>query len=106
MTKRKKTRQQKIIADLRRNLQSKNQHSFESLQNQHSPVIPQPIIEETYKVIPQVRTATKPLTTGGYVLVASDLIKTVYLTTTIIFAELVLFFLLKNHILRVPFAKF
>ena len=81
--KHKKTRKEKIIADYR--------HNIYSLENQNiSPVKP------------IVVTATTNAASNPYPHVISDISKTAILTIFIIIGELILFFLLKNHIIILP----
>jgi len=82
MSKHKKTRKEKIIADYR--------HQVYVLKNKditvNSPAIPNAANENSYF--------------GAYIL--KDVLKTGILTSSIIAMEIVFFFLLKNHIFSIP----
>ncbi len=81
--KHKKTRKEKIIADYR--------HNIYSLKNQNIP-----------PVKPSVVTTTINAVSNPYSHVIGDISKTTMLTIFIIVGELILFFLLKNHIIIIP----
>ena len=85
MAKRKKTRQQKMIADIRHQVYSLEGSS--SISVEKTPPIPS---------IPQIVQAT------SYNYLKHDLIKTAFLTGIILAVQSILFFLLKNHILTIP----
>lgn len=102
MSNHKKTRQQKIIADLHRKLQSVSPatKSIEANSDQKSlPVRPSFSLAFT----PSMHT---PQRTISYAYIGHDLKKIVLVTMGIVFFESVLFFLLKNHILVLPFVQF
>lgn len=81
MAKHKKTRKQKIIADYR--------HSVYTLENKN-------LTTPTPAVAPVV------INVNSYSYVINDVVKTGALTSFIIAGELILFFLLKNHIITLP----
>ena len=93
-----KTRQQKIIADLHRKLQLQKQ----------------PVAETHTFTKPTVNKATLlPLQNvhifamdSSFQYVAHDLLKTLFLTIGIIAIELILLFTLKNHIIVLPIVRF
>jgi hypothetical protein len=97
MAKKKKTRQQKIIADLRR-------HSLESL-SQKVPIIkadaPQVAVKETTLKTEIVKTENKD-NNVSYSYLIHDLKKTAFLTTSIIALQIVLYFTLTHKILVLP----
>lgn len=116
MAKRKKTRQQKIIADLRRKLQMEKR----SVSSKLSPVIERRSLTSlrTGSAIPrQAQDKSLGFTTvypeqsrrarnDNYSYLFHDLSKTGILTGGIIAAQLILFFLLKNHIIVLPMVKY
>ena len=81
--KHKKTRKEKIIADYR--------HNIYSLKNQNISLVK-----------PTVVTTTINPVSNPYPHVIGDISKTTMLTIFIIVGELILFFLLKNHIIIIP----
>ena len=81
--KHKKTRKQKIIADYR--------HNFYTLKNNNASVV-------DYVAKPTVIKAN----TNSYSYILHDVTKTGFLTFSIIIAEIILFFILKNHIITLP----
>lgn len=90
MAKKKKTRQQKIIADLRRQVTlSKPQESKPETKpkNFSNPAL------ITYA--PKIRAVTYPY-------LKKDLQKTAILTSSVIALQMILYFLLKSHILVLP----
>ncbi len=91
MGKQKKTREQKIIADLRRKLdmQSKKEPTFEFKPSPQRPIQPSLITK-----------------TIAYPYLLGDLLKTITLTGAIVGAEIILFFLLKKQILLLPNISF
>lgn len=96
MAKRKKTRQQKIIADLRRKLQmEKRSVSSEMILDvKHGKDIP---VKTSQDVKPAL---------SKYPYLMHDLYKTGILTGGIIIAQLVLLFLLKNYIVVLPMVRY
>ena len=108
MAKHKKTKQQKIIADLRRQLQYENQTTSskkpsteQAISNQAKTIsLPK---EFSYKN-PSENLQNKTKTAYPYL--KHDLFKTGVLTSSIVFAQLFLFFLLKNHIIILPMVKY
>ena len=80
--KHKKTRKQKIIADYR--------HQVYILENKNTPLnIATPVISINKN-------------SHSYTYVLNDVLKTTILTIFIIIGELILFFLLKNHMIVLP----
>ena len=100
MSKKKKTRQQKIIADLRR--QVTTTHTDFSSNEGHQPTV---LYTPTQKSIYTMNT-NKQAYTISYSDISHDLSKTSLLTFAIIAFDMVLFFLLKNHFIRIPFVQF
>jgi hypothetical protein len=98
MAKKKKTRQQKIIADLRRQINASQPKSapvekkIEKSKKPTSPSLNLPIINLSEK-----KQASSTFTNIAYL--AKDLQKTAILTTSIIACQLILLFILKNHII-------
>ncbi len=97
MAKKKKTKQQKIVADLRRQLLKKN------LSNKNeTPVVKsvrddkKPLIEE-----PQIKVVKKE-TNFNYSYLTHDLKKTAVLTSSIVALQIILYFALTNKILILP----
>ena len=87
MAKKKKTRQQKIIADLRRQINAS--------QTKSAPVLPS-------LNLPKVNLSEKKQATATFVnmsYLVKDLQKTAILTTSMIAFQLILLFILKNHII-------
>lgn len=92
-----KTRQQKIIADLRRKLHSQQKSTVSLYTNDQK-------LENANQVY---KLTTPSMTTGRidtitYSYLRQDIIKTLFVTTVIIGLQIVLFLLLKNHILVLP----
>ena len=93
MAKRRKTREQKKLADLR--------HNFTHTLVNHTHSEAKIKLEEKKDVKP----FTKPQTSvaiNEYPYLIKDLSKTGLLTATILGLQLVLFFLLKNHVFTIP----
>lgn len=109
MAKHKKTKQQKIIADLRRQLQYESQTtSSKKLPTEQSISIQPKTIN-----LPKEFSFKKPsenlqnkIVNNNYPYLKHDLFKTAVLTGSIIFAQLFLFFVLKNHIIVLPMVKY
>lgn len=81
-----KTRKQKIIADYRRSLYSlENKNTSFNIPVQTLPV-----------------NAVNKKDSYSYTHVVNDIFKTSILTICIIAAQIILFFLLKNHVLKIP----
>ena len=107
MAKKRKTRQQKILADLRHNFNH-------AIVNQKMPSVNIPAKRESYKQkFPSeqvqktalIKTAQKfqsPSSANAYPYLIKDLSKTGILTVAILTFQITLFFLLKNHILIIP----
>jgi hypothetical protein len=96
MSKAKKTRQQKIISDLRKQLQTQptsttshkpHQYSYSASTSSH-------------------RLETTKLSEVTSAHVAKDLSRTLLLTAALLFAELILFLLVRNHIVSIPMVKY
>lgn len=97
MSKHKKTREQKIIADLRRKL---------SLQAGQAETAKQSTTPFSYSYSSS-ETITKPSAIiYTHEFLYRDLFKTAFLTLSIVVFEMLLFLLLKNNILRLPFGGF
>lgn len=90
MAKKKKTRQQKIIADLRRKIEPETPEiSKETIKKQHS--------------IPQTGGSSgAKINTSLYPYLAADLKRTGILTSAVVLAQIILYFLLTNNILNIP----
>jgi hypothetical protein len=87
-----KTRQQKIIADLHRKLESQ------------SVGLP----SYTYRNTTQTIATVQPMgsITTNMLSIKHDLIKTSVVTITIIASQLLLFYLLKTHLIRLPMVSY
>lgn len=97
MSKRKKTRQQKIITDLRRKLILDTRYP-------QSPLVfakPKEIKNNYQDALP---TSTALL--QNYPYIKRDLLKTAFLTGSIVVLELLLSFLLKTHLIKLPMGNF
>ena|SRR3989339_653465 len=102
MNKHKKTREQKIISDLRRRL---------SLQAETvKKTIPEEEIKRTKELNYNYNASQMPVKPSTVIYtheyLRKDLSKTAFLTFSIIAFELLLFLLFKNQILRLPFIGF
>lgn len=86
MAKRKKTRQQKIIADTRHKLYSLQGSYSVSIRENKEPILPTPQVAQT----------------TTYTYLKHDLLKTAFLTGAILAIQSILFFLLKNHLFTIP----
>ena len=92
MAKKRKTREQKILADLRHNFS----HTFTSE------------IAPSVKIQPQITstilktTTQKTVAVNAYPYLIKDLSKTAILTFAIFIAQIILFTLLRNHVLFIP----
>ncbi|MBI2032928.1 MAG: hypothetical protein HYT10_00445 [Candidatus Levybacteria bacterium] len=99
MTKRRKTRKEKIIADLQRKLQKSPQISTPdstfTLQSQND--VLKKYLSSPLPLKRQIKTDTL-----SYAFIRHDLLKTVTLTTGILTFELLLYFILKNHMVTLP----
>ncbi len=100
MSKGKKTRQQKIIADLHRKLQLQNQATPETYTFTN-----QTVNKKTLFPSQNFHTFAAS-NTFAYQYLAHDLLKTLFLTTGIIVIELLLFGILTKHILVLPIVHF
>lgn len=95
MGKSRKTKAQKIIADLRRQLQQVNQ-----AQNVNVVV---PTLPKIHHYTSRVSVhSTKTINTGEIKELSSDLLKTAIVSISIVAFEMVLFFLFKIHLLVLP----
>lgn len=92
MAKRRKTREQKKLADLRHNFT----HSF--VQNGHY----EANIKLETKENANISQAQPTTSLNEYPYLVKDLSKTGVLTALILGFQIILFFLLKNHILKIP----
>lgn len=93
MAKRRKTREQKKLADLRHNFN----HSFVNKVHSEAKI--------TLETIKSSKASTKSQTAislNEYPFLIKDLSKTGILTLLILGFQIVLFFLLKNHTLKIP----
>ena len=107
MSKRKKTRQQKQIADLRQKLHhlSPTQSSEESnTQIQNSLSTQSNRLTYTPVSTPQLQKTAAFAYSNPYL--KHDLAKTALLVVAVVVFEMVLLFILKQHILVLPFANF
>ncbi len=100
MSKRKKTRQQKIIADLHLKLQLQNQVTAETYAFTNQIVNKKILLPSQNLHILAMRNSFE------YQYLTYDLLKTLSLTTGIVVIELILFGILKNHILILPIVHF
>ena len=101
MAKKKKTRQQKIIADLRRQLLKKN------LSSQKSQIakFDRPQVDTPQEILTKKEPATEPKSKDSamnYNYLIHDLKKTALLTTSIVALQIILFLVLTNKILILP----
>lgn len=87
-----KTRQQKIIADLHRKLQTQ--------------IVG--VSTYTYKNTMQTVATVRPIdsNTTNILSIKHDLTKTTIITMTIIASQLLLFYLLKTHLIRLPMVSY
>ena len=93
MAKKRKTREQKKLADLRHTFT----HSIVTHQlPQANITLPRTV---DLKIVKQTPTA---VSTDVYAYVVKDLSKTAFLTAIILGIQIVLFFMLKNHIFTIP----
>jgi hypothetical protein len=91
-----KTRQQKIIADLRRQLSSSEIEQIKIKEPQEKPTTKYSYEEK--KV--EIKATQHLMYTNPYL--SKDLIKTAFLTTGIVLGQLILFYLFRQHILILP----
>lgn len=103
MTKARRTRQQKIIADLHRKLHAQNQGI--SLETPVSPSLPKQSMY-SYTPVNRIQTASPSISLTSTQFVRHDLFKTAIVTSGIIIMQLLLFYLLKIHILIIPMISF
>jgi hypothetical protein len=97
MAKKKKTRQQKIIADLRRQINASQEKSApveKKIERHEKPVSPSltlPVVN-----LNERKQTSSTFTNISYLI--KDLRKTAILTTSIVACQLILLFILKNHV--------
>lgn len=113
MSKHKKTRQEKIIADLRRKIAYQNPtqktKSLEKPQENKSISENKPI---TTHFLYQTKLSgtniksQKITNSNKYPYLKHDLLKTGFLTTSFLIIELLLFFVLKNHFVKLPMLSY
>ncbi len=94
MAKKRKTREEKILADLR--------HSFTHSQGAHKVISEAKNKPETQSIlIPQYKNQAT-VSVSAYPYLVKDLSKTAILTGAILVFQVALYFLLKNHVLIIP----
>ena len=100
----KKTRKQKALADLHRKLQSlKSQNLVVSKEEKNTKPQASSRINITNLPINQpVNIPVSHSVTNTYPFLVKDISKTGILTVAILAAQLILFFLLKNHLFKLP----
>lgn len=92
--KRRKTRQEKIIADLRKKLENKNPELASSHEHNHTTYsVPQHLLKKKNTPLSKVSP-----TSQTYTYVFQDLKKITLVTTSLIVAELILYFVLQAKI--------
>ena len=97
MAKKKKTKQQKVVADLRRQLLKRN------LSNQSEPPVVKTVeIKKPLEKEPQIKVTEKKEEDLNYNYLAHDLKKTAILTSSVIALQIILYFALTNKILILP----
>ena len=97
MAKKKKTRQQKIIADLRRQVNASQSHVEETQKREEKRENP-----VTISLSNAATTIRKPqIFTNTYPYLVNDLRKTAILSLAIVFAQLIFLFVLRNHIVTI-----
>lgn len=101
MSRRKKTREQKKIADLRKKLQEQTSPSV--MQTKASGLPSQPMVRYNIPLAIKKDSLYSP---SSYVTIVHDVRKTFLLTTSIITVELILFFLLTHHIVTIPMLRY
>lgn len=90
MAKKKKTRQDKIKADLRHEL----------------PQSPLYVVSNPTEVIENIKIHSAQRVTHSNLYFANDLRRTFYLIAVILATQLGLFFMLQNHIIKLPFITY
>jgi|GEM_PF-2380313 len=103
MSKRKKTRQQKIISDLRRKTQPQSSHPEKP--EQSKPTLPSYSFQVS-SMNSSESVSKNDITATSYPFLIHDLKRTGILTFIFIAAELLLFFLLKQHIVKLPMISY
>jgi len=96
MGKRRKTYKEKIIADLRRKVYSLEGQKPFSLEEKESKII---------NTIP-ISTQASAISISSHSYLMKDIFKTGVLTGIIVLIQLILYFLLKNHILTLPMVRY
>lgn len=89
-----KTRKEKIISDLRKKLAVQTSSVSFTSNNFKLPSLKQPVSSIQTSFI------------YTHESLSSDLLKTLFLTSSLIISEIIIFFLLKNQILKLPIAGF
>ena len=100
----KKTRKQKALADLHRKLQSLKAQNF-VVSREEKNTKPQESSRINITNLPiniPVNTPSSRSSVNTYPFLLKDISKTGILTTAILTLQLILFFLLKNHIFKLP----
>ncbi|MBI2031330.1 MAG: hypothetical protein HYT08_01825 [Candidatus Levybacteria bacterium] len=90
----KKTRKQKVLADLHRKMQSLETHSSIAL-NEEKKIKS----SEVPRIKPQTTVTYRPLAINTYPFLLKDISRTGILTAIILAFQIILLFLLKNHII-------
>jgi hypothetical protein len=105
MSKHKKTRSEKIISDLRKKLQTANKYSLETINQTEKKTDQdkQTKIKNNYQLEGQ---NIKMISYTNTFYLTHDLLKTGLLTSGIVIFQLILFFLLKNHVIASSIAGF
>lgn len=103
MSKKKKTKQQKIIAELRHKITSQNQFNYQpSLNNESSKDQKPQEANKSFSFSTSIKTSSALKPSASISFTYHDLFKTGILTGSIIAFELILFVLLQKHILVLP----
>jgi hypothetical protein len=90
MAKKRKTREQKRLADLR--------HTFVHVEN----VVTTDSLNLKQSVLPELKAKTVAISANNYPFLKKDLSKTAILTLGILAFQAILFLSLKNHIFSIP----
>lgn len=101
MSKRKKTKEQKIISSLHRQLEIHSQQAAPSSRH----IVSSPSTY-SFKAKPSHAQKTVSLPVSDLIHVKHDLIKTTLLTSSIVAAQLVLYYLLKTHLITIPLIRY
>ncbi len=108
MAKFKKTKQQKIIAQLHRKLQLQSRLISKPHENIEKEVL-ENIVEKdlvSKHANTSIQTKTLPIAPESVAYVYKDLMKTAILTSAVTLSQLAFFFLLKKHILILPMINY